>query len=155
MILPWRNQEDVRNNSFTDHIITKEEHYQWWDKVSHDSSRQWLLFYPDNRPSGVVNFYNIKPGQEACWGFYLTDTLEDYEKLRLWFLVEKAVIKYALDTLKLKSLKCELFAYNKAALFMHKRSGFQKIDTWKHKKGDVYIMQMTLINKTDGPVNGK
>ena len=155
MILPWRNQKDVRQNSFTDHIITQQEHEQWWDRVRSDASRQWLLFCPDNKPSGVVNFYNIRPAEEACWGFYLADTLEDYEKLKIWFLLEKSVIDYAENVLHLKKLKCELFAYNKAALFMHKRSGFQKIDTWPHKKGEVVVMQMILNNSENGLANGK
>jgi len=154
MILPWRNQDNVRMNSFTDHIITRDEHYNWWYRIRHDASRQWLLFCPDKIPSGVVNFYDIKPDQEASWGFYLADTLKDHEKLRLWFLLEKTVVNYASDTLRLNSLKCELFASNKAALFMHKRSGFRKIDTWKHEKGEVIVMQMTLNDKKNGSANG-
>ena len=155
MILSWRNQEEVRQYSFTDHIITRQEHDLWWERVSCDASRQWLLFCPDNKPSGVVNFYDIRPAEEACWGFYLADTLEDYEKLKLWFLLEKTAIDYAGNVLSLKKLKCELFADNKAALFMHKRSGFQKIDTWQHEKGDVVVMQRVLNNSKDGSGNGK
>lgn len=145
MILDWRNQEEVRKNSFTDHIIEKKEHYLWWENIKDDQSKKWYLFYMTNKPCAVVNFYNIKSENTAFWGFYLADTIQDYEKLKIWFGLEKAVAEHARNCFKLKNIKCELFRFNKAALFMHNRSGYREIDSYAHNRGEVVVMQMDII----------
>jgi len=141
-ILLWRNQEEVRKFSFNDHIISREEHYRWWQKIKDDPSKQWMIYQHDHKPLGVVNFYDINPEHEAYWGFYLSSELQDYEKLKVWLNLEKEAITYAFEQLRLPRLKCEIFRFNKAALFMHKRSGYQEIDTYQHEKGEVVVLEL-------------
>lgn len=141
-ILVWRNQPEVRKNSLNDHIISKQEHLRWWQKIKDDPSKKWMIFHQENEPVGVINYYDIKPESESFWGFYLANKLLDDEKLKFWLSLEKEAIKYAFDELKLKKLKCEIFRFNKAALFMHKRSGYQEIDAYPHEKGEVVVLEL-------------
>ena len=141
-ILEWRNQPEVRKYSFNDDFISKAEHYRWWQKIKDDPTKKWMIFQQDKKLLGVVNYYDIKAECESYWGFYLASELPDHEKLRLWFSLEKEAIKYAFDELKLKKLKCEIFRFNKAALFMHKRSGYQEIDTYQHERGEVVVLEL-------------
>lgn len=101
-----------------------------------------MIFNDKNQASGVVNFYDIRAGQDAFWGFYFSDKLEAYDKLKVWFMLEKEAIDYAFENLQLKSLKCEVFKSNKAALFMHKKSGFQEVKCYEHIRGEVIILEL-------------
>jgi len=101
-----------------------------------------MIYYYEDCLAGVVYYYDIKPAQEAFWGFYLSNQLEDYEKLRLWYALEKEAISYAFEQLNVNTLKCEVFKDNKAVLFMHKKVGFKVINTYQHAKGEVTIMEL-------------
>lgn len=142
MILVWRNQPEVRQMSLNDHEISIEEHYKWWERIKEDSSKQWLIYADNEKNCGVVNFYDIKPLIEAYWGFYLSNQLLKEETLKYWFAMEKAATQYAFETLKIKSLKCEIFRSNKAALIMHKKSGYREIDAYKHQRGEVVVLEL-------------
>ncbi len=141
-ILEWRNQSEVRLYSFNDQLISKQEHYRWWQDIKNDLSKRWMIYVLEGQNAGVVNYYNIKYQEEAFWGFYFSDKFEGYEKLKLWFKLEKEAISYAFETLKLLKLKCEVFRDNKAALIMHKRIGYQEIDTYQHDKGEVIVLEI-------------
>lgn len=148
IILEWRNQPEVRQFSFNEHIISLDEHLNWWKKIKHDPSKRWMIYDQEGQQAGVVNYYDIKPGEEAFWGFYFSNQFEGYEMLKLWYALEKEAITYAFEELKIKKLKCEVFRFNKAALIMHKRIGYREIDTYQHAKGDVLVLE--LINDHSG-----
>ncbi|WP_281401110.1 UDP-4-amino-4,6-dideoxy-N-acetyl-beta-L-altrosamine N-acetyltransferase [sulfur-oxidizing endosymbiont of Gigantopelta aegis] len=141
-ILVWRNQSEVRHFSFNDTIISPEEHYRWWERIKTDITKQWMVYLHDGKAAGVVNYYDIIEYKEAFWGFYFSDQFADYEKLKLWFKIEHEAITFAFDTMKLQKLKCEVFKMNKAALIMHKRIGYQKIDTYEHVRGTVQVLEL-------------
>ena len=71
-ILIWRNQEHVRNVMLDNHIITLDEHLNWWKKVKKDDSQQWHIYSCGSIDYGVVyvsDIDNIK--KSAHWVFYL------------------------------------------------------------------------------------
>lgn len=142
MIRQWRNQPQVRDFSFNDHIIDKQEHLNWWQKTKADPSKKWMIYRPQGKYVGVVYYCDIKPKNEAFWGFYFAPDLEDYEKLKRWFALEQCAINYAFNELQLVALKCDVFSFNKAALVMHKRFGYQKIGCFSHVKGEVQVLEL-------------
>ncbi len=141
-ILLWRNQPEVRQFSFHSDKISWQEHCLWWQSAKTDPSKKWLMYYQQEQALGVVNFYDIKERAKAFWGFYFTDQIAGYEKLKLWFALEKAAIAYAFETLELVELNCEVFKANQAALVMHKRQGFQEVSHYEHEKGEVVVLSL-------------
>jgi len=141
-ILTWRNQAQVRKFSFSDCLISREEHYSWWQKVKVDPSKKWLLFEVQGESVGVVYYCDIIPAKEAYWGFYFSNHIEDYKKLKLWFSLEEDAINYAFNELQLVSLRCEVLKMNKAALVMHKRFGYKEINKYQHARGEVIVLEL-------------
>ncbi|MFK5985250.1 MAG: UDP-4-amino-4,6-dideoxy-N-acetyl-beta-L-altrosamine N-acetyltransferase [Pseudomonadota bacterium] len=142
LIRQWRNQVQVRKFFFNDHLISKQEHLNWWQNTKDDGSKKWLLFSQNGEKAGVVYFYDIQSKAEAFWGFYFSSDIKDYEKLKLWFALEQYAMEYAFNELQLQQLKCEVFAFNKAALVMHKRFAYKQIDSYQHSKGEVIILEI-------------
>jgi len=141
-ILLWRNQPEVRKFSFNDHLISIDEHNNWWQRIKDDKSKKWMIFQHQEIDSGVVYYCDISSEKEAYWGFYFSSEFKDYEKLKLWFALEKQAINYAFNELQLLSLKCEVLSFNKAALVMHKRFGYKEINKYQHTRGEVIVLEL-------------
>ncbi len=137
-ILRWRNSPDVRQVMFTDHIITKDEHLSWWERVKKDNSRENLVYVWKGEDVGVVNFYDIDNSTgEYYWGFYLSDALNSQlTRMQIWQALEKEAIEYAFNDLNCKRLFCETFRFNQPVNEMHKRFGFKVVAIEKKSKGD-------------------
>ncbi len=151
-ILCWRNSPGVRQNMFTDHLITADEHLNWWHKSSNDSSRKNMMFVRNGIDEGVVNFFDINNKKKTChWGFYLSSELKDIQsKIQTWQLLEKEVIDYAFSELHCQQLFCETFRFNKPVLDMHKRFGFVEVATELRQKGDIKE-QVVITTLTQNP----
>jgi len=130
MILNWRNNPSVRSVMFTDHIISNEEHLTWWKNINTDSSKQVFIYYCNDVPLGLVNFYNINMTNKSCyWGFFLAEEkqLVSFRPVKIWMVLTKEAVDYAFQELKCDSIFCETFAFNKVVLETNRRFGF-KID---------------------------
>ena len=44
MVRSWRNDPKVRENMYTNHVIGKKEHEQWFKLLLTDSSRRFFIF---------------------------------------------------------------------------------------------------------------
>ena len=58
-ILNWRNSDRVRQNMYTDHLITPEEHESWFNKIHQDKSVDYKIFEYEGRSIGLVGFTQI------------------------------------------------------------------------------------------------
>lgn len=145
MILKWRNHPDVRKNSFNDKVISKEEHYRWWDKTRNDAAKRWLLFHDEGKDIGVVNYYDID-NVSAYWGFYLSDKLTNEDRLRYWILIEQQAPQYAFEVLGVSVLRCEVLEFNKATLLMHKRFGYAEKERYSHLRGEVAVLELHKVD---------
>ncbi|MHB9149526.1 MAG: UDP-4-amino-4,6-dideoxy-N-acetyl-beta-L-altrosamine N-acetyltransferase [Thermoleophilia bacterium] len=121
-VFEWRNQERIRNAMYTDHVISWEEHTQWFARVSSDPSNRQLVFQVDGRPVGVVSFADIDAvNQRARWGFYLGESdVAPGTGSRMEFLA----LEFAFETLGLRKLSCEVFSFNDKVTKMHGKFGF-------------------------------
>lgn len=121
MVLAWRNREDVRQNMYTNHVITQEEHMSWWARESVNPKSRLLIFEMDGSPSGVVVFTHYSgPQGLASWAFYSGDTT----RRGVGPLMERAALTYAFETLKLRKLECEVLDFNMKVVKFHRRHGF-------------------------------
>jgi len=128
----WRNHPDVRAVSFTTHEIAPEEHLAWWNAVCNDPTRRVLIYERLGVPSGVVTIADLRPGEDATWGFYLdvAGLDERGHLLPAWLEVERQVIDFAFDELGLTRLYGEMLANNAAVRQLHRRYGFIETGTY-------------------------
>lgn len=122
MVLGWRNCDWVRSNMYTDHIITWEEHFSWFEHAKKSTNSVFLICEQNGVPIGVINFVNIdKKNSKAFWGFYLG---EEKGAPGRGPAMEYLALEYAFSELKLHKLCCEVFTFNLSVVNLHKKFGF-------------------------------
>lgn len=121
-VLEWRNREGVRNNMYTNHVITREEHEAWWRKQSQMPESRLCVAVVDGIDVGVVTFTHYTgEGGLATWAFYAGDT-----QLRgVGNMMECAALEYAFTQLKVRKLECEVLDFNMPVVKLHMRYGFR------------------------------
>lgn len=87
----WRNSEFIRKQSFTNHIITPEEHKNFINKIKNDNNRGLFVFYLDDEPFGVYQYEINHLNNFVTIGNYLID--EEYQymgygAIMLYFILE-------------------------------------------------------------------
>jgi UDP-4-amino-4,6-dideoxy-N-acetyl-beta-L-altrosamine N-acetyltransferase len=107
---------------YTDHVITMDEHREWFERLRKEPDPTFLVFEYKDKLIGVVNVTQIDRRNGKCyWGFYVGDpeaprgsgTILGYFGLN-----------YIFDVLKIRKLCAEAFAFNEASIRFHKRLGF-------------------------------
>ena len=58
-ILEWRNDPEVRINSLTQHIISIDEHMEYWNEFLKNITNFAYIVIHDNRDIGVLKLKNI------------------------------------------------------------------------------------------------
>jgi RimJ/RimL family protein N-acetyltransferase len=128
LMLSWRNQETNRQVSKTSHEITADEHARWWSAVREDPSRRVLVYVRDDRPCGVVTFFDLRLAgpRTGSWGFYLdAEGLAGRgETLPAWLEVMREAVGYAFDQLTLDRLDGEVLGHNTVVRQMNRRFRF-------------------------------
>jgi UDP-4-amino-4,6-dideoxy-N-acetyl-beta-L-altrosamine N-acetyltransferase len=121
-VLEWRNHPDIRKNMYTNHVISREEHYRYFEKVWNDPTVVYLICEGlDGKAVGVVNFVKIdKISGNAYWAFYSGDLAR--KGLGTW--MEFLALNYAFETLGLLKLSCEVLDYNMKVVNLHRKFGF-------------------------------
>ncbi|MBW1615137.1 MAG: UDP-4-amino-4,6-dideoxy-N-acetyl-beta-L-altrosamine N-acetyltransferase [Deltaproteobacteria bacterium] len=122
IILKWRNSPEIRKFMFTRHIISKEEHYLWYEKIKNDPTTKIFTFNFKNVPIGVISFYNIDTiHKTAYWSFYSGDTSQRGRGA----LMEYYAINFAFDVLCVEKLCCEVLSNNLPVVSFHRKHGFE------------------------------
>ena len=150
MIRKWRNHKEVRKWMYSDHIISKEEHLSYINKLKKDNKNySWLVKKEDNG-LGVLNFHRVDlKNKHAYFGQYSNP---EKSVPGLGWIVDKIAIKLAFNIIGLHTLKLEALADNKI-LQIHKKVGFQKEGRLKdyilknNEWKDVVVMGLTEENK--------
>ncbi len=123
-LLEWRNSERIRVNMYTDHLINKEEHAAWFERLEKNRSARTLVFEVDGRPLGVVNISRIDDQNGTChWGFYIGEP--DAPK-GSGTAMGALGLDYLFDTLGIRKVIGEAFAFNEASIAFHRRLGFME-----------------------------
>lgn len=147
-VLQWRNQDRIRKNMYTDHIISEEEHENWIKSVLCNSSKAYLVSKYKDKDIGLVYFYDIDLRNYICkWGFYVG---EESSPQGSGFVIELLALEFAFENLKIRKLCCEVFLFNQTVIKQHKRFGFQEEGILKKHilKEEVYedIVLMSLFS---------
>lgn len=118
----WRNAPGVRENMYTTHIISEEEHRAWWDRLATRKDQQYFMYEYTGVPSGIVGFTAIDLKSKNCsWAFYAAPEAPKGTGSRMEFLA----LDHAFNELKLCKIHCEVLAFNKPVIKLHEKFGFQ------------------------------
>ncbi|OPX88181.1 MAG: hypothetical protein A4E53_02127 [Pelotomaculum sp. PtaB.Bin104] len=131
-VLQWRNSDRIRANMFSDHIISEEEHLQWFKQLKKEQNA-YLVFQFNDRPVGLVYFTDIDRYNNKCfWGFYLGETgLPQGAGLLMGYWG----LEFVFNDLKIRKLCSEVFAFNTASIKYHKKLGFiEEVLLVKHRE---------------------
>ncbi len=121
-VLDWRNSYRIRREMYSEHIISWEEHQNWFDRVTDTGTSLHFVFEISGRPVGVVNVTDIDRTHNRChWGFYIGEpdaprgsgTIMGYRALAL-----------LLEDLGFYRVIGEAICTNTASIKYHKRLGF-------------------------------
>ncbi len=121
-ILSWRNHPDVRKFMFSQHEISREEHWNWYFKSSQDKSRRLLIVENCAKAIGFVQFSKISNIGIAEWGFYVDPKSPKGMGKKLGL----TALNYAFDKLKLFKICGQAVQENYASIAFHKYFGFSQ-----------------------------
>ena len=122
-VLKWRNSDRVRLNMFSTHVITEEEHRNWYLKLDYNTCR-YLVFEYRQRPVGVVNFTEIDNDNNRCnWGFYLGESdVPPGTGLLMGYLS----MEYVFSVLNIRKLCSQVLGNNEKSIKYHRKLGFKE-----------------------------
>ena len=122
-VLSWRNSDRVRLNMFSTHVITEEEHRNWYFNLDYNTCR-YLVFEYKQRPVGLVNFTEIDQYNNRCnWGFYLGET--DVPP-GTGLLMGHLSMEYVFTVLNIRKLCSQALNNNETSVKYHHKLGFKK-----------------------------
>lgn len=124
IMLEWRNAPAVRENMYTKHEISEEEHRKWFARQQNDEHSRWYIYEDEmNKPEGVVYFTQYQPKQQnSFWGFYASPNAKAGTGSRI--LLE--ALDHAFFKLGLHKLNGEALIKNTKSIGIHKKMGFQE-----------------------------
>lgn len=124
LILSWRNSDEVRQNMKNNKIISRDEHYQWFDKICLADNIEYFVFKKNEEPIGIINFVDIDLLSKECsWGFYLG---AKESLIGAGSVMEFWALDYVFYNLKLEKLNSEIFEFNLGNLQLQKSFGFKE-----------------------------
>lgn len=145
-VLEWRNSDRIRENMYTDHIISWDEHVKWYTKVKKDPNSIYLICEYKNKSIGLICLTDIdRNNGKCCWGFYLGDTDVPSGSGQV---MEFLALEYIFENINIRKLYCEVFLFNKKVVNLHQKFGFSiegKFTQHVLKNGeykDVYVLAM-------------
>ncbi len=143
----WRNHPEVRRWMYTDHEISKEEHFNFVEKLKRDTRNFYYLVIKEGRAIGVIYLIRLDlRNRNAYFGIYANP--ED-KVLGAGVVLGTAVLKLVFEVLGLHTLKLEVFESNLRAFELYKKLGFKeegRLREFVFKDGrwlDVIVMGMT------------
>jgi UDP-4-amino-4,6-dideoxy-N-acetyl-beta-L-altrosamine N-acetyltransferase len=124
LVLEWRNSDHIRANMYTDHIISKEEHEQWFEQIFVTQNSIYMIFEFQHRPIGLVNTSQIDRQNNKCfWAFYLG---ESNAPRGSGSIMEFLFLEYVFEKLNIRKICCEVLSFNTTTIKLHKKFGFQE-----------------------------
>jgi UDP-4-amino-4,6-dideoxy-N-acetyl-beta-L-altrosamine N-acetyltransferase len=123
-VLRWRNSSNVRQNSLDDHVITWDEHKEWYTLSNADVTCEWLIAEYCNWPAGVIGITQMDLNNGTCtWSMYLSS---DRPVPGLGAFLELKAIDRMFDVHGVRKIWGETLASNSGMISMHRKFGFSE-----------------------------
>jgi UDP-4-amino-4,6-dideoxy-N-acetyl-beta-L-altrosamine N-acetyltransferase len=126
LVREWRNAERIRRVSYTDHLIGRDEHRTWFERVVRSDATAPFVFECEGRPVGVVNLVDIDRAESSCvWGFFIG--AEDAPR-GAGGAMGFCALEHVFEQSGLTSVRGEALAGNESSIRYHRRLGFELVD---------------------------
>lgn len=122
LVLCWRNHHDVRPFMYSQHEIARNEHEDWFHKMSEDPATHALIFEIECNPCGFVQFKVMEKGRVAEWGFYLGPNAPRGAGRKLG----RKGLDYAFGSLGCNKVRGQALAHNDRSIRFHLLLGFRE-----------------------------
>lgn len=124
-LLSWRNSPEVAPYMYSDHVIGRQEHDRWFDRMPHNERARYWIIELEDRPVGLANLADIDRAARRCaWAYYLADPA--VRGLGVGSFVEYWVIEHVFGAMGLEKLWCEVLENNESVWRRHMTFGFQR-----------------------------
>lgn len=144
MVLTWRNHEKIKAFMYTTHTISEKEHLRFIESLKTAQDKRYFLVYNEDVAIGVIDFTHITP-LRATIGLYANPTLS---RKGVGKELMRAIITYGFETLHVKRLCAELFAFNTKALALYKAYGFCEKTRKTANEHEIICMELDNENRS-------
>jgi UDP-4-amino-4,6-dideoxy-N-acetyl-beta-L-altrosamine N-acetyltransferase len=155
-VLRWRNSSNVRENSLDDHVITWNEHKEWFIASNADSTCEWLIAEYCSFPAGVVGISQIDFNNSVCtWSMYLSS---DRTIPGLGAFMELRAIDRIFGVHGIRKIWGETLASNSSMVSLHRKFGFfeEGVRRKQIQRGNTFEdVIITAMFAEDWPANRK
>lgn len=120
-MLSWRNHPEVKRFMLTQHEITPDEHWAWFEESSKDQSKALLVIEEHGIPIGTVHFTGVKENGTAEWSFHSAP----HSPKGTGYKICTSALQFAFRNLSVNKVSSRVLAFNTASLKLHHRLGFK------------------------------
>ena len=149
IILDWRNSDKVHSQMLTDHKITWDEHYGWFQRMKEQTVKRNLVFEYQGEPIGYIGYTEYDEENHTCSpGAYLgaVENLPPEAALCLFYVS----VDYPFNHLGMVQLNTDVFSDNTRALKLDTLLGYDIVREQDHyvtKNGVERLTYRLIITK--------
>ncbi len=122
----WRNNDYIRNNMLSQHIISYKEHADWLKKIQNDKRYLFWLVYLGKVPIGTAYLTNIDWNSKTSdWGYYIGESA--YRNTGLGKRILAEFLDLIFYDVKMASIKTKVLGNNKIAIHIYRLLGFSEL----------------------------
>jgi len=130
-LLAIRNQQLIRDSSYSTHIIDTEEHKRWIERLEKDPSISFYAVKLKGEIVGGVGLRNIDQANNmAEWSFYISEVAHG-KGIGLALGVQALDLFF--NTLHLKQVLGEALTSNSPSLAYHQKLGFSQTEVQQRR----------------------
>lgn len=122
MVLTWRNHPEIRRYMLSQHVITFDEHRDWFERVSNDETKRLLIVQEGPLALGFVQFFGVASRAIADWGFYAAPEAAKGSGAKLGAVA----LTFAFQELQLHKVCGQALGFNEASKRFHRSLGFRE-----------------------------
>lgn len=142
MVLSWRNNKDIRRWMIHKEEITLEEHLNFINSLSERGDKIYFLVKESNEYLGVIDFTNIEKNEFCEFGIYSKPDLAGVGSKLM-----SAIIDYAFNSLKVKTLLANVHVENEKAIKLYKKFDFKKSKLYINDNEEFIGMELRYENR--------
>ena len=149
LLLDWRNSSKVHDMMLTDHEITWEEHYAWFQRMEAEPIKRNFVFTYQGKSIGYIGYTEYDEDCRTCSpGAYLggVSNLPPDAALCLFYVS----VDYAFQYMDMLQLNTDVFADNRRAIKLDTFLGYDIDHTQDHqvkKKGEEKLAYRLIMTK--------
>lgn len=132
----WRNDDYVRCNMLSQHIIRKNEHREWLEKLERDNTYLFWVVFIEQIAIGAVYLTDIDIEQKTAeWGYYIGES--KYRNKGLGKEILLHFLNIVFDKLKISVIMTRVLSHNERAMHIYNDLGFREISTETSMSGSI------------------